>query len=79
MKEIIKDIINDINMSAFIIGIIEVLTGAILIKTTIGISTMLLILGGINIGKRTIWWKGALKVKENEEILNKMKNKFYKN
>lgn len=65
MKEIIKDIINDINMSTFIIGIIEVLIGAILIKTTIGISTMLLILGGVNIGKRTIWWKGALKVKEN--------------
>ena len=65
MKEIIKDIINDINMSTFIIVIIEVLIGAILIKTTIGISTMLLILGGVNIGKRTIWWKGALKVKEN--------------
>ena len=70
MKEIIKDIINDINMSTFIIGIIEVLIGAILIKTTIGISTMLLILGGVNIGKRTIWWKGALKVKENS-IKNK--------
>lgn len=51
MKEIIKDIINDINMSAFIIGIIEVLTGAILIKITIGISAMLLILGGIHVGK----------------------------
>lgn len=51
MKEIIKDIINSINMPAFIIGIIEVLTGAILIKTTIAISAMLLILGGMNIEK----------------------------
>lgn len=51
MKEIIKDIINSINMPAFIIGIIEVLIGAILIKTTIAISTMLLILGGMNIEK----------------------------
>lgn len=59
MKEIIKDIINDINMPAFIIGIIEVLIGAILIKITIGISIMLLILGGMNIGKRIIWWKGV--------------------
>lgn len=61
MKEIIKDIIKSINISAFILGIVEVLIGAILIKTTIAISTMLLILGGMNIGKRIIWWKGELK------------------
>lgn len=55
MKEIIKDIIKSINISAFILGIVEVLIGAILIKTTIAISTMLLILGGMNIGRRIIW------------------------
>lgn len=61
MKEIIKEIIKDTNMTTIIIGIVEVLIGAILIKTTIAISTMLLILGGMNIGKRIIWWKGELK------------------
>ena len=59
MKEIIKDIINKINITAIIMGIVEVLIGAILIKTTIAISTMLLILGGMNIGRRIIWWKGG--------------------
>lgn len=59
MKEIIKDIINKINITAIIMGIVEVLIGAILIKTTIAISTMLLILGGMNIGRRIIWWKGV--------------------
>lgn len=58
MKEIIKDIINKVNITAIIMGIVEVLIGAILIKTTIAISTMLLILGGMNIGRRIIWWKG---------------------
>lgn len=61
MKEIIKEIIKDINMIVVIMGIVEVLIGAILIKTTIAISTMLLILGGMNIGRRIIWWKGKLK------------------
>lgn len=61
MKEIIKDIINEINVLAIIMGIVEVLIGAILIKTTIAISATSLILGGINIGKRIIWWKGELK------------------
>nr|DAY88692.1 MAG TPA: hypothetical protein [Caudoviricetes sp.] len=59
MKEIIKDIINKVNITAIIMGIVEVLIGAILIKTTIAISTMLLILGGMNIGRRIIWWKGV--------------------
>nr|DAM13014.1 MAG TPA: hypothetical protein [Caudoviricetes sp.] len=38
-------------MTTVIIGIVEVLIGAILIKITIAISAMLLILGGMNIGK----------------------------
>lgn len=53
-KEIIKEIIKDINMITLIIGIVEVLIGAILIKITITISAMLLIIGGVNIGKRII-------------------------
>lgn len=61
MKEIIKEIIKDINMITLILGIVEVLIGAFLIKITIAISAMLLILGGVNIGKRIIWWKGKLK------------------
>ena len=51
MKEIIKEIIKDTNMTTVIIGIVEVRIGAILIKITIAISAMLLILGGMNIGK----------------------------
>lgn len=61
MKEIIKEIIKDKNMIMVIIGIVEVFIGAILIKTITTFSTALLILGGVNIGKRIIWWKGELK------------------
>jgi hypothetical protein len=51
MKEIIKEIIKDTNMTTVIIGIVEVLIGAILIKTITTFSATLLILGGMNIGK----------------------------
>lgn len=54
MKEIIRELINKINLFEIIVAIIEVLIGGYLLKTSIGISTMLLMLGGFHMGKRII-------------------------
>jgi hypothetical protein len=70
VKEIIKEIIKDKNMIVVIIGIVEVLIGAILIKTITTFSTTLLILGGVNIGKRIIWWKGVIYNERKNSICN---------
>lgn len=54
MKEIVKELLEKINLFEIIVAIIEVLIGGYLLKTSIGISTMLLILGGFHMGKRII-------------------------
>lgn len=51
MKEIIKKIISKINMIEIIIGIIETLIGIILAKTETNIFAVMILLGGIHIGK----------------------------
>lgn len=54
LKKKIKELINEINLFEIIVAIIEVLIGGYLLKISIGISTMLLMLGGFHMGKRII-------------------------
>lgn len=51
MKEIIKEIISKINMFEIIIGIIETLIGIILVKTETNNFAVMILLGGMHIGK----------------------------
>lgn len=55
MKEIVKELLEKINLFEIIVAFIEAIIGTCLIKANISISSMLLILAGFHIGKRIIW------------------------
>ncbi len=55
MKEIVKELLEKINLLEIIAAFIETIIGGYFIKINIDISSMFLMLAGFHIGKRIIW------------------------